>query len=308
MPEQSLNIVTGAFGYTGRHIAARLLAKGARVRTITRRPGPAGSRIEAAPMSFDDPDALRRSLEGASTLYNTYWIRFEKGPVTFQAAVENTKILVKAAESAGVERIVHVSITNASADSPLPYFKGKGFVEQAIRDSRLSYAIIRPTLVFGSEDVLLNNIAWAIRRFPIFPIFGDGAYPVQPVFVGDVADIAVNAGAGSGNAVLDAVGPDEYSFEELARLVALFMGRRPKVLHVSPRIGFALTKLVGYAVRDVVLTRSEIDGLMAGLLVSRSEPAGATRLSEWLAENAKTLGRSYVSELRRNYRGGRYMK
>ena len=305
MAKDRLNVVTGAFGYTGRYIAERLLGRGARVRTITGHPerrDPFGGRIEVAPMRFDDPEGLRRSLEGASALYNTYWIRFARDRTTFDTAVENTRVLVGAAKAAGVERVVHVSITNASADSPLPYFRGKALVEQAVRDSGMSYAIVRPTLVFGAEDVLLNNIAWALRRFPAFPVFGDGRYPVQPVFVGDLAEIAVGAGNESRSLALDVVGPEQYSFEELVRLAALYLGRRPKILHVGPGLGLALTRLVGYAVRDVVLTRDEVEGLMAGLLVSRREPTGTTRLSEWLGENAGALGHAYVSELRRHYR------
>ena len=162
MSGAEIDVVTGAFSYTGKYIARRLLANGKTVRTITGHPNrenPFGGRVQALPLDFDRPRELAESLKGATTLYNTYWVRFPRRDVTYQRAVENTGTLVKAAVEAGVRRIVHVSITNASEDSPFPYFTGKGRVERVIAGSGLSYAILRPTVIFGAEDVLVNNIA-----------------------------------------------------------------------------------------------------------------------------------------------------
>src|SRR3990172_8098593 len=178
-----LNIVTGAFGYTGKYIAQKLLSAGKSVRTITGHPhrhNPFGNRISVASFNFDTPGKLTKDLQGATTLYNTYWVRFPYGKVTFDKAVENTKMLIKAAEDAGIRRMVHISITNASEDSPFPYFKGKGLLENAVMQSSLSYAIILPTVLFGHEDVLINNIAWFLRKYPIFVIAGSGDYQLQP--------------------------------------------------------------------------------------------------------------------------------
>ena len=307
MEATSLSAVTGAFGFAGRYIARRLLDMGVRVKTLTghpRRPNPFGDRIGVAPLSFDNPRDLANDLGGVDVLYNTYWIRFPRGRVSFETAVENTRTLVRAAQEAGVCRIVHVSITNASAGSPLPYFRGKGLVEEAVMGSGLSYGIIRPAVIFGKEDVLINNIAWFLRRFPVFAIFGSGDYRLQPVFVEDLAEIAVNAGFSSDNLTLDAVGPQTFTFEEVVRLVADKLGRRARLLHVRPGLALLMTRLAGYLVRDVVLTRDEIDGLMANLLVSSSEapPPGRTRLSEWLEQNSDAVGAGYASELSRHYR------
>ena len=305
-PLSELCVVTGAFGYLGRYIARLLLAEGKRVLNLTghpRRPDPFDGQVAVASLDFSDPEGLTRSLQGAVTLYNTYWVRFPRGRMTFDRAVENSRTLITAAADAGVRRLVHVSITNASSESNLPYFRGKGLVEEAIKASKLSYAIIRPTLLFGNEDLLTNNIAWALRRFPLFPIFGAGNYQVQPVYVGDVADLAVAAAAGSDNRVVDAVGPETYTFEELVRLLASSTGSNARLIHVTPRIAHTLIALIGYVVRDVVLTRDEIDGLMAGLLVSaETQPTGKTRLSRWAGLHAGLLGREYRSELRRHYR------
>lgn len=301
------NVVTGAFGYTGKYIARRLLELGKEVRTLTGhpdRPNPFGTEVKAFPFSFDRPDELRRSLEGASTLYNTYWIRFPYGSVTYERAVRNTRTLIKAAEDAGVRRIVHVSITNACARSPLPYFRGKGVLEEAIAASNLSYAIIRPTVVFGDEDILINNIAWLVRRFPVLAIPGSGEYRLQPIYVRDMAEICVRAGGSGDNAAIDAVGPETYSYNELVGLIAAKIGRggRVKLAHVPPGMVLLLGRLAGYMLGDVVITRDEIDGLMSNLLVSRAPPTGATRLSAWLGENGATVGSRYASELARHYR------
>jgi uncharacterized protein YbjT (DUF2867 family) len=291
-----LDVVTGAFSYTGRHIARRLLVDGRRVRTLTRTRNPA-SALEQAPLRFDDRGALVESLRGADTLYNTYWIRFEHGGSTFAQAVENTRMLFEAAGDAGVRRIVHVSVTNAREDSPLPYFRGKAELERALRESGQSYAIVRPTLIFGSLDILVNNIAWVLRRLPAFLLAGDGSYRVQPVSAHDVASIAVAA-----DGEVDAAGPEEYTFAELVRLVGVAVGARRPLVRTSPRVMLALGDLVGRLRRDVVLTRAELAGLMDSLLVSDEPPRGRESFREWVAANADGLGRRYVSELARNYR------
>ena len=273
------------------------------MRTLPRDPGradPFGGLVGAAPLDFSDPAGLRRSIEGASVLYNTYWVRFGRGRTTFDQAVENTRILFDAAAGAGVGRIIHFSVANASADSRLPYFRGKGLVEEILRDTGIPCAIIRPTLVFGEGDLLLNNMAWALRRFPVFPVFGKGDYPVRPIYAGDLAAQAVDAGSLSESLVTDAAGPETFTFEELLRLLAQTVGAKVRLVHTPPSLGFAMTRLVGLLLRDVVLTRDEVDGLMTGLLTSHAVPAG-TRLGEWLKDNADGLGRRYVSELSRNY-------
>ena len=198
MPHPDTAIVTGAFSYTGKYIARRLLDAGVRVKTLTGHPDrrdPFGGQVEVSPLDFGDSDGLRRSMRGADVLYNTYWVRFARGETTFESAVENSRTLFEAARDAGVGRIVHVSITNAESASSLPYFSGKGRVEEALIGLGVPHAIVRPTLVFGAEDVLLNNMAWAIRRFPVFPIVGSGDYLVRPVYVDDLAALAVAAGS-----------------------------------------------------------------------------------------------------------------
>ncbi len=305
MANPELNVVTGAFGYTGRYITRRLLQMGKRVRTLTGhldRPNPFSERVEAFPFNFDKPDRLAESLRGATTLYNTYWVRFNRGQTTYDLAVENTRALIGACVEAGLRRIVHVSICSASEDSPFPYFRGKGVLEKAIVQSGLSYAIIRPTVIFGPGDILINNIAWLLRRFPVFAVPGKGDYRLQPVFVEDMAELAVNAAHQDENVILDAVGPEIFTIDELVRLIAGSVGSRARIVHLTPELALFLSRLIGLAVGDVVLTRDEVRGLMAGLLVSPHPPGGRTRLSEWLRLNAASVGSRYASELGRHFR------
>lgn len=305
MGDQGVSVVTGAFGYTGKYIAQRLLDNGATVRSLTRNPAsfsPFGDRVERHPLDFDDSAQLIESLCGADTLYNTFWIRFAHGAVDHNIAVASTRKLVDAAGLAGVRRIVHISITGASADSALPYFKGKGEVERYIMESGLAYSIIRPTVIFGPEDILLNNIAWFLRRFPVFPVAGGGDYPVQPVFVEDVARLAVDSASAEGDVAMDAVGPETYTFRELVQRIRRTVGGRALLVRIPPSLVYLSAQAMGLALRDVVLTREEIDGLMSGHLVSGNPPTAATRLTDWLSDHRDTLGRRYASELARHYR------
>ena len=305
MPHPDSAVVTGAFSYTGGYVARRLIDQGVGVRTLSRHPDSRndfGGLVQAAPLDFSDPEGLRRWMQGAGVFYNTYWIRFPQGQTTFDHAVENTRTLFHAAESAGIERIVHLSVSNASLDSHLPYIRAKAQVEEILAGLGVPYAIIRPTLIFGAGDLLLNNMAWALRRFPFYPVFGKGDYPVQPVYAGDVAAQAVEAGSHAESSIADAAGPETFSYEAMVRLIASAVGVRARLVHLPPSVGLALTRLVGVMVRDVVLTRDEVDELMAGQFTSGAAPTGTTRLSDWLQDNSEGLGREYVSELRRNFR------
>jgi len=294
--------VTGAFGYSGKYITSRLLAAGERVRTLTnslQRHNPFGAAVEAHPYNFDRPDELARSLQGTDVLINTYWVRFDHRDFTHTQAVRNTLCLFDAARRAGVRRVVHVSITNPSARSELPYFRGKAELEAALQGSGLSYAILRPTVLFGQEDILINNIAWMLRRFPVFGVFGDGNYKLQPIFVDDLAQLAVDAASSSDNTVLDAIGPETFSYRELVSVIGAAIGRSRRIVSIPPRLGVTIGRVVGVVVGDVVVTPEEVAGLMQNLLVTASPPAGKTPLSKWVLEHRESLGRRYSSELAR---------
>jgi uncharacterized protein YbjT (DUF2867 family) len=299
------DVVTGAFSYTGRYIARRLLSQERRVRTLTnhpKRPGAEDIKVDVAPLQFTDRAALVESLRGADVLYNTYWVRFRHGRMGFGEAIANTRTLVGAAAEAGVRKIVQISVSNPSVDSHLDYYAGKARTEEIVRASALQWAIVRPTLVFGTEDILINNIAWLLRRMPMFVIPGLGTYRVQPVSVEDVAEIATWAAEQTGNITLDAAGPDTVTYAELVEGIAIAVGRRPRFVFMPPRLTLWAGDIVSRYMRDVMLTRQELQGLMEELLVSNEKPRGTRRIDNWLLTNADLVGRTYASELDRHWR------
>ena len=300
----NMDVVTGAFGYIGKYIARELISSGKSVKTITThpdKPNPFGESVVAFAYNFDDPDRLFEILRGTDTLYNTYWVRFNYQAWSFDRALANTKILFESAKLAGVRKIVHISVTNVSQDDELPYYRGKAYQEKALRELGLPYSIIRPTLVFGVEDILVNNIAWTVRTFPVVPIFGNGEYRVQPVFVEDLAKIAVESARGEGSMTLDAIGPETITYKELICLMAEILDLNVRLVHIPPRLGILLGKVIGAYVGDVLLTEDELRGLMLNKLTSLGTPNGSTKFSDWMRLNRDIVGKTYTSEVERHF-------
>ena len=300
-----MDVVTGAFSFSGRYVAAHLLELGREVRTLTRRRGsasPFGAHVEAFPLHFEDRDGLVSALGGADTLYNTYWIRFPSSGVGWGEVVANTRLLLEAASEAGVRRIVQWSVANASHDSPFGYFRAKAVAEDLVRSSGLSHAIVRPTLVFGEGEVLLNNVAWLLRRLPVFLLPGGEGYRLQPVAAEDVAQAAVEVGLVDEPAALELGGPETLTFGEVVRRVRAAIGSRAPVLRSPPALalgfGRALERLAG----ETLVTRDELAGLRASLLVARGHPAGGRSLDGWLEAAASRLGRRLASDRNRPWR------
>jgi NADH dehydrogenase len=296
--------VTGAFSYSGKYITKRLLERGDEVITLTNhpnRPDPFNGKVKAFPLDFSNEEELASNLRGVDVLVNTYWIRFDKGSNTQPKAVENTRTLVNAAVKAGVKRIVHISITNPSAESHLPYFWGKAANEKFVTESGMSYAILRPTVLFGKEDILINNIAWLLRKLPAFGLPGDGSYKLSPVYVDDLAELATEAVYRTDSYVWDAVGPDEYTFKEMVELIERSIGARKWLIPFPPRLALLAAQFLSLFVNDVMLTPEEVDGLMANLLISKEKPRGKTSLKSWLEANKSTVGMSYASELKKHF-------
>jgi uncharacterized protein YbjT (DUF2867 family) len=300
--ENELHVVTGAFGFSGRLIAKRLLEKGHAVRTLTNsRPAedPFAGRVDAVAYHFDEPAKLADDLRGAAALYNTYWVRFNYGPFSHALAVENTLKLFAAAKAAGVPRVVHVSIANPSEDSPLEYFRCKARLERALIESGLSYAILRPAVLFGDGDILINNIAWMLRRLPVMGVFGDGRYRIRPIHVDDLAALAVKQGRLRSNEIINAVGPESFAYRDLVRWIGELIGRSRPMVSVPAWFGYWASVALGKLLGDVLLTREEIRGLMSDLLYVDSPPTGGTILTDWIRQRADTIGRHYASELAR---------
>ncbi|HZT96683.1 MAG TPA: NAD(P)H-binding protein [Chloroflexota bacterium] len=294
--------VTGPFSYTGSYIARRLVDSGIEVRGLVRLPVTAATPgIECRELQFENAGLLARDLEGVSVLYNTYWIRFPRQGMTFDQAVKNIGILARAAKRAGVGRIVHLSVSNADRNSPFAYFRGKAEAEQEIHELGPPATIIRPTLVFGREDVLINNIVWLLRRLHVFALPGAGGYRVQPVFVDDVAKLAVRESRASGSRTIDAAAPEVFTFKQLCRLLAEAARVPALVLDTPEWAVLAAGRALSLILRDVIITPDELGALMAETLVSHQPPEATTRLTDWLAQNGAALGRAYTSELRRHW-------
>ena len=299
------DLITGAFGYTGSAIAERLLERGRSVRTLTRRPAaghPLAERVEAVLLRFGDRDSLAAAFAGVDTFYNTYWRRFGRPRVGFDDIVDESTQLIEAARAAGVRRLVQFSVSNASHDAPTAYFRAKASVERIALGSGISTVVVRPTLLFGPGDILVNNLAWTLRHVPVFAIPGDGAYRVQPVLVGDVADLAIRVADGEAVATVDAAGPETFRFGDLVRLLRDRIRAPARLVRVPPWFALFGAKVAGSLVGDVVLTRDEVTELMGSLLVSRRPPMCPTPFSTWLDEHADSVGRRYASELARNCR------
>ncbi len=297
-----LHVVTGALGYTGKSLAERLIARGARVRTLTNsphRPNPFGDSLEVRPLSFDDSDALARSLDGADVLYNTYWVRFNHRLFTFEGAVANTRTLFEAATRAGVRRIVHVSILHADKADDLGYYRGKHELEDALRASGVPHSIVRPGVLFGRGDILVNNIAWALRRLAVFGVFGDGGYALRPLHVDDMASLMLDEAARTGDSCVDAVGQERFTYKELVRSLSETIGVKRAIVNVPPALGLCVARLINPLVRDVIITKEEVGGLMRGLLDSGAPAVGSIRLTDWASEHRDSLGRRYANEVGR---------
>jgi NADH dehydrogenase len=298
------DVVTGAFSYSGAAIARELRASGRRVRTLTGHPGraPRETPIEVRRLDFDDPTGLAESLRGAQTLYNTYWVRFPRGQVDHAAAVANSRVLFRAAGDAGVQRIVHISITRPSITSPYPYFRGKAEVERALAESGVSYAVLRPAVLFGGDGVLINNIAWLLRRFPVFAVGGTGEYRIRPMHIDDLARLCAEAGSSASTAVTDAVGPERPTFYELVSVIRDAVGSHAQIVRVPGELVPVAARILGLALRDTLLTRDEYRAMAEGLADTDGPATGKIAVTQWITENKDTLGRRYAHEINRHFR------
>ncbi len=299
-------VITGASGFIGSAVTERLLPRHA-IRSLTSHPhkNRFGERVRNILYDFERPERMDEAFEGADAFVHSYYIRFPHAGDTFERAVARAGVLFERARRAGVRRIVHVSVSNADEASDLPYYRNKGRLERLVRESGLEFAILRPALVFGPGDILLNNIAWFLRRAPVFGIFGDGAYRVQPVALDGFGALVAEAvdSPGSG-AITDVAGPADYTYLDMVRLIRAAVGSHAAPIRMPAPLALAASWATGFLVRDVILTRDEARGLTEEYLYSPHPRRVGESLENWLErpDVRDYLGRSYVSELERHFR------
>ncbi len=226
-------------------------------------------------------------------------MRFNHRQFTYAQAIQNTLRLFEAAKHAGVRRVVYVSISNPSEDSKMEYFRGKAKLEKALAASGLSHAILRPTVLFGREDILVNNIAWTLRKLPVFGVFGDGQYRVQPIHVDDLARLAVELGQGSENIMVNANGPETFTYRQMVEMIRDELNIKCQVIRVPSRLAHVIGSVVGKIVGDVTITWDEILALRNELLYADTQPTGKIKLTDYVREHADELGQHYHSEVAR---------
>ena len=291
-------MVTGAFSFTGRYVAKRLLADGEEVRTMTRFPqsaSPFSQEVRAVPYDYDSLDSLTEALAGCNRLINTYWRRQPEGALGYDRVVQQSKNLFAAAKAAGVERIVHISI-NDPHGKDFPYFRAKCRTERALRECGVSAIVVRPQLVFGDGELLINNLAWTLRKSRWAPVPGDGRYLMQPIHADDYADLIVAVARTEQRGVVDGVGPDVLTYDDMVRLVGEAIGRSPRIIHVHPRIFARAARVVSRFFTEPTVLKYEVYGCLVENGVVPRQPQGSRRLVDWLRERKDSLGRRYADQ------------
>lgn len=304
--------ITGAWSYSGRRVAARLLQAGHTVVSLTNRkipdPDPHDGRVRAEPYDFS-PGALERALEGVDVLACAYWTRHDRAPLgnrgpwlSHAEAVSRSARIIESARAAGVSRLVWTSIANPGLDPDLSYYAGKAEVERLVQESGLPHAILRPACFFGPAAILIENVAWAARRMPVVPIPAGPEYRIRPIHVGDYAELIADAVASGDTYTRDACGPDRVEFGELIRTIARLCGGRARPVRLPLRACAPLYAAASRVIRETILTTDELIGLSRNRLDSLEPPAGPTSLLAWLEEHASEVGVRFAREPRRQPR------
>jgi len=299
-------LITGASGFIGGAIADRLIER-AEIRSLTSHPAKNrfGDRVRSFAYDFAQPARMADAFHGADVFVNSYYVRFNYGKWTFDRAVECSRHLIALARDAGVRKIVHVSVSNASEQSDLPYYRNKARIEQLVDRSGVPYTILRPAIVVGGGDILVNNIAYFLRRLPVFTIFGRGGYRVQPITLDAFADVGVEAiGGGHQNETLAVAGPRDWRFLEMVRAIRTAVRSRAAIVPAPAWLALPGLRIAGVFLRDVVLTPDEIKGLTREYLCADRPVRRGADFDAWLAlpAVAASLGRRYASELARHFR------
>jgi uncharacterized protein YbjT (DUF2867 family) len=244
--------VAGGSGFIGRAIVRCLAATpGLSVRVLTRDPEKARARltgegkvalageVEFVAADVNEPSKLAKALVGADTIVNA--VQFDGYPIenparglTFlRVDYGGTVALIAGAKEASVANFIYISGAAADERSTNPAFRAKGRAERVLRTSGLAFTILRPSLVYGPEDRVVNGLASALRMMPIMVVPGTGRQHLRPLFVEDLAACVALAIGGRGrDGIFEIGGPDEMAFDELVRLLMEITGHKRPLVHV----------------------------------------------------------------------------
>ena len=255
----------------GRHVTTLLAGRGHQVRALVRRddPGRAAAALpaERTPGELADPAALAALTRGADVIVHLVGIIVEAGSATFEAVhVEGTRRLLTAAREAGVRRFVHMSAVGAR-DEPgaTRYHRTKWRAEELVRSSGLSHAIFRPSIISGPENRPIRTLARLHRWSPLVPVFGDGGFAMQPVWIGDVAlAFALAAERPSLSGVFELGGPAILTYEEFVRAIGRAAGHPRPLVHVPLAVARAAAAALGVMGPLAPLTLDQLQMLVEG--------------------------------------------
>jgi len=260
--------VTGATGFVGRHIAATLARRGQTVRALVRHSPtwkPAGVDVVAGDLA--DDRALAALVRQANAVIHLVGIIVERGRATFHAVhVEGTRRVVEAARRAGVERFVHMSAVGArDAPGATPYHRTKWHAEELVRTSGLSHAVFRPSIINGPENVPIRTIARLHRWSPVVPVFGDGRFPTQPVWVEDVALAFVLAAEQPAlTGAFELGGPEVLTYEEFLLAIGRAARHPRPLVHLPLALARAAARAFDVLGAAAPLTSDQLQMLVEG--------------------------------------------
>ena len=263
--------VTGATGFVGRHVATLLARRGHRVRALVRNPVRAEALhnvpVELVAGDLSDLGALAVLTRDAAAIVHLVGIIVPSGRATFQGVhVDGTRHLLTAAREARVPRFVHMSAIGARGGrDATPYHRTKWEGEELVRASGLSYAIFRPSIISGPESVPIRTLARLHRWSPVVPVFGDGRFPTQPVWVDDVAlAFALAAENTRFTGAFELGGPTPIAYETFVRAIGRAAGHPRPLVHLPlalARLAAGVFDLLGPA---APLTSDQLQMLVEG--------------------------------------------
>lgn len=255
-------LITGATGYIGRHLVARLVEQGERPRCLVRSRERAAALlpIDNVDIALGDttrPETLAAAVQGVDTIVHTAFITADRkqsaGNHYEETNVQGTANLIKAARDAGVTRVIELSGLGTKPDRPGSYMQGRYMAEKMLKESGLQWTIIQPSVLFGKDAPFVKGLSDLIRTSPVIPLIGGGRIRFQPIYVEDVVTVIVKVletPEQSANKTYTIGGPAYYTFTEIINALLHAMHKsRVKAPAPIPLVG------MGAAMMEAVLPK-----------------------------------------------------